>query len=152
MFSLFSLNPLNALGAAMSMASTRCWTEVRTAIALATGWGESREICVFTSSSILGCSTSYLLAQRISRQEMLVSHMLGQCAQASHEFGQGVLVFINLGKIASRLNTRTSVEYKDIEYLGNGHLSNPAFKLNPCVDSDSRQLTSGRYRFAPVPA
>ena len=137
MFSLFSLNPLNALGSAISMASARGWTECPAAIALVMGWSESRGFCAFRQS-VLGNITLDNIA-------------LGNIA---------------LGTITNGLNIRTSIEYQGTEYisneqlgneqlgneqLGNQHLGNRVFKSNPSVDSDPRPSTSGRYRFTPIP-
>lgn len=126
MFSLFSLNPLNAFGSAILMASARRRTQNPVAIALLMGWKGNREFCTFG-------------------QNDLDAITLGNIALGDSTDGGHIQTSIESQGIQGLVNK--SLGY---ESLGNEHLGNSAFKSNPSVDSNPRQLKSGRYRLTPV--
>ncbi|MEM9213077.1 MAG: hypothetical protein AAGD25_01750 [Cyanobacteria bacterium P01_F01_bin.150] len=155
MFSLFSLNPLNAIGSAIHMADVRRWSQTPAAIALTMGWTGDREICAFGSLQFYG------LGQSILGQSM-ASRLFSPVAQECHRFSRNIQAIIDSSIIANGFNIQPSIvqssEHQDEEELGNKslgldyeYLGNPEFKSNPNVDSYSRQLMSGRHRFMPVP-
>ena len=170
MFSLFSLNPLNAIACRR--------TQRPVAIVLWTGLTGNRGICasvdlVFDLMVQAGTSLSFLFQNCPARHQSIwhiSSSMLLRLIIPAARFG--ALTFGTLGFGTLELGTligqgdRAQRQYQQdaLDHITNEpsiqgsieYLLNPVFKSNSNVDSDMdsdpRQLTSGRYRFTPMPA